>query len=305
MNAKAASGAEALAEVGTIAILGVGLIGGSLGLALKAAGFAGRIIGFNRRESEADLARARGAVDASATSMQAAVETADLVILCMGPGVMPSVMAQIAPVCPGHAVISDVGSVKAGIVKAGEALFGGRFVGAHPIAGREQHGIEAALPALFADRSCVLTPSQGTEQRALRIVRALWQAVGSEVHEMDAGLHDQMLALTSHLPHLLAYVLLDLVAGHPQQQQIAALLGGGFRDFSRIASSDPVLWADISLQNRQALLEILADYRQQLDSLATALAIEDGEALQKRFSRGKMARDALFGPHPEGLKQND
>lgn len=304
MNARAASGAEALAEVGTIAILGVGLIGGSLGLALKAAGFPGRIIGFNRRESEADLARARGAVDASAPSVQAAVEAADLVVLCMAPGVMPAVMAQIAPVCPGHAVISDVGSVKTGIQRAGQALFGGRFVGAHPIAGREQHGIEAALPALFADRSCVLTPSQGTEQRALRIVRALWQAVGSEVHEMDAGLHDQMLALTSHLPHLLAYVLLDLVAGHPQQQ-IAALLGGGFRDFSRIASSDPVLWADISLQNRQALLEILADYRQQLDFLATALEGEDGEALQKRFSRGKVARDALLGPHPEGLKQND
>lgn len=304
MQMQTESSADALAKVETIAILGVGLIGGSLGLALKAAGYTGRIIGYNRRESEAALARARGAVDESASSVETAVEKADLVVLCMGPGVMPAVMAQIAPVCAAHAVVSDVGSVKAGIVAAGEALFGGRFVGAHPIAGREQHGIESALPTLFSDRACVLTPSSLTARGALQIVHALWQVVGSHVHEIEAGLHDQMLALTSHLPHLLAYSLLDLVEDH-SQQQISMLLGGGFRDFSRIGSSDPSLWADISMQNRQPLLKVLADYKEQLDTLTAALDSGDGEALLQRFTRAKAARDALFDPHPEGLKQND
>lgn len=298
-------GVGTLAEIGTIAILGAGLIGGSLGLALKAAGFPGRIIGFNRRESEATLARARGAVDESAPSMQAAAEAADLVILCMGPGMMPTVMAQIAPVCSGHAIISDVGSVKAGIQDAGEVLFGGRFVGAHPIAGREQHGVAAAMPELFTGRTCVLTPTSRSDRDVLGVVRELWQAVGSEVLEMDAGLHDQMLALTSHLPHLLAYALLDLVAKHPRQQDIPALLGGGFHDFSRIASSDPMLWTDISSQNRQALLEVLAAYNGQLASLVSALESGDSEGLLQCFSRGKAARDALFAPHAQGLKQND
>lgn len=286
-----------LAGVERIAVLGVGLIGGSLALTLRRAGYSGRIAGYSRRTAESERALALGVVDEAAATPAEAVAGADLVVLGVPPGAMPALMAQIAPTCAGQAVVTDVGSVKAAVVAAGEAQFGGRFIGAHPIAGKERHGVAAAEAGLFRHSRCVITPTATSDPRALDLVRALWAAAGCEVLEMPPAVHDEALAVTSHLPHLLAFALMEQFAAHPRSKELSRLTGGGFRDFSRIASSDPALWADIALQNREALLQAVQIYQQTLERFAEQLRQGDQAALAAGFARAKRARDAVLATH--------
>ena len=274
-----------------VAIIGVGLMGGSLGLALRGAGFAGQIVGYNRQPSEAATALRMGAVDLCADSPEDAVRDADLVIFATPPGSIPALMRQVAPACLPGAIVSDVGSTKQNLVAAGEAGFGARFVGAHPIAGKERHGVAAAEATLFVGSRCVLTPTATTNTEALNRIKQLWQCVGCEVLEMTPVAHDQALALTSHLPHLLAYALLAQLADHVD---LGRLSGGGFRDFTRIGGSDPMLWADICLDNRDALLAAITGFEQQLQTLKQALSDRRAADLQQQLTRARDARIAIL-----------
>lgn len=277
-----------------IAILGVGLIGGSLALALRRAGFSGEIAGYNRQAAERDKALRLGVVDIACEHPQQACADADLVVLAVPPGVMAGLMREIRPACREDALISDVGSSKAGIVAAGEELFEHRFVGAHPIAGKELRGLDAAAADLFENARCVLTPTARTDAVALHRLRSLWEAVGSQVLEMSPLAHDQALALTSHLPHVLAFLLLDQLRVQSQQVDLSRLAGSGLRDFSRIAGSDGMLWADICLENKSALRAALEGFEHRLLHFRKSLDAEDFDGIRECFTQAGAARNAIF-----------
>lgn len=277
-----------------IAILGVGLIGGSLALALRRAGFSGEIAGYNRQAGERDKALRLGVVNAAHERPEQACAEADLVILAVPPGAMADLMRAIRPACKPDVLVSDVGSSKEGIVAAGEGFFGGRFVGAHPIAGKERRGLEAAEAGLFERARCVLTPTAHTDPAALSQVRSLWETVGSQVLEMSPSAHDQALALTSHLPHVLAFLLLDQVRVEGGQGDLGRLAGSGLRDFSRIAGSDGALWADICLENRTALRAALLAFEHRLLDFKKRLDTEDFDGIRECFSQASVARNAIF-----------
>jgi prephenate dehydrogenase len=209
---------------------------------------------------------------------------------------MAGILGAIAPYLMPGSVVTDVGSVKGTIVEAARAVLGEKlnsFVPGHPIAGTERTGVEASFSSLFVGRRVVLTPLPETSAEALARVRAMWQAAGAEVVSMSVEHHDSVLAATSHLPHLLAYALVDMLARLDDSREIFAYAAGGFRDFTRIASSDPVMWRDISLANREAIVSMLKQYQAEVNGLIKAVAAGDGERLQTLFARAKAARDAL------------
>ena len=281
-----------------VTVIGVGLIGGSLALALKNSSFCNEIVGAGRSRDNLDKAVELGVIDRYSIDLKEAVAGADLVFLAVPMGMMASVMEEIAGAVPAHAVITDAGSVKAPVVEAAKMHLSSsinRFVPGHPIAGNENSGVSAAFKDLYQWRRVILTPMQNTSAEAIDLVTAMWKAAGAEITTMSVEQHDRVLASTSHLPHMLAFGLVDSLARLPDSDDVFRYAAGGFRDFTRIASSDPVMWRDICLANSSALLEALQRYETDMQEIHTAIESKDGDKLLEIFVRAKKARDEFTG----------
>ncbi len=277
-----------------LTIIGAGLIGGSLARALREAGVVGEIVGAGRDRAHLQRAQALGVITRYTTDLAAAVQGADMVFLAVPVGAMEVVLRAIAPQLPADAVLTDAGSTKVSVIAAAQRVFGALpagFVPGHPIAGTENSGVEASFAGLYRGRRVILTPTTASSAEAVERVRALWLATGAEVTEMDAEHHDRVLAATSHLPHLLAFGLVDTLAKMGDKQEIFAYAAGGFRDFTRIASSDPRMWRDICTHNEPALLALLDRFEVDLKRLREAIANDDGDYLLEVFSHAKATRD--------------
>ncbi|MGR8918069.1 MAG: prephenate dehydrogenase [Gammaproteobacteria bacterium] len=282
-----------------LAVIGVGLIGGSLALALRRAGAVGEVIGAGRSRDNLELARERGIVDRYTTEPAQAVAGADMVVVATALGATAEVLGTIAGRCADDAVLTDVGSAKGSVIDAARAALGddfGSFVPGHPIAGTENSGAGAAFAELYERHKVILTPVAETRPAALERVRAMWTACGASVVDMDAAAHDRALAATSHLPHLLAYNLVDTLARRADAADVFEFAAGGFRDFTRIASSSPSMWTQIALANRDALLESCAEFAEHYAALVAALEQGDAAALERAFGNAKRTRDALVVP---------
>ncbi len=277
-----------------LTIIGVGLIGGSLARALKQAGAVGEVVGAGRDVQHLQRALALGVVDRIEMDLAAAVQGADMVLVAVPVGAMEDVFRAIAPTLPADAVLTDVGSTKASVVTAAHSAFGElpkNFVPGHPIAGTEKSGVEASFAELYDGRRVILTPTENSTSQAVARVRAMWEQAGAEVVETRVEHHDEVLAATSHLPHLLAFSLVDTLATLDDKREIFEYAAGGFRDFTRIASSDPEMWHDICLHNEPALLKMLERFEADLGRLRQAIADNDGDYLLQVFKRAKAARD--------------
>ncbi len=277
-----------------LAVIGVGLIGGSLARALRAAGEVGEILGCGRKIPNLERARELGVIDRYTQDMGKAVEGADMVLLAIPLGAMRAAFAAIKGHLSPTAVVTDGGSVKGCVVADAQAVFGqvpGNFVPGHPIAGTEHSGVEASFAELYQDRRVILTPVKETREEALQRVEAMWRICGAEVIRMDVVHHDEVLAATSHLPHMLAFSLVDALARMKENDEIFRYAAGGFRDFTRIASSNPVMWRDICLANKGPLGQMLKRFAGELHDLADALDSADGQDLLQIFERAKAARD--------------
>ncbi|MCF6337404.1 MAG: prephenate dehydrogenase/arogenate dehydrogenase family protein [Gammaproteobacteria bacterium] len=277
-----------------LTIIGVGLIGGSLARALKRAGVVGEVVGAGRDVQHLQQALALGVVDRIETDLALAVQGADIVVVATPVGAAEAVFRSIAPGLSADTILTDVGSTKASVVAAARAAFGQlpeNFVPGHPIAGAEKSGVEASFAELFKGRRIILTPTKNSAPQAVTRVRTMWEKVGANVVETGVEHHDEVLAATSHLPHLLAFSLVDTLAKLDTKQEVFEYAAGGFRDFTRIASSDPEIWHDICLHNSPALLQILARFEADLDKLRQAIADSDSEYLLQVFTQAKAARD--------------
>ncbi|MDK9718482.1 MAG: prephenate dehydrogenase/arogenate dehydrogenase family protein [Trichlorobacter sp.] len=281
----------------TLAVIGVGLIGGSFSRALKAAGVVQRVIGFDLDPDNLAEALQLGVVDEVAADYAAAVSAADLVFLAVPVRAMTAAVTACAPYLPAGCVVTDGGSVKEDLVAACEPLMpeGCHFVGGHPISGTEHSGAKASFATLFQGRRCILTPTGRTNQQALELVQRLWEAAGSRVECMEPLTHDRVFAAVSHLPHMVAYALVHAVDRSAEEEEnILAFSAGGFRDFTRIASSDPSMWRDIALMNRLPLLSVLDRYQQEFAALKEKVAAGDGVWLENYFTTSKRLRDEII-----------
>ena len=280
-----------------LCIIGVGLIGGSLARALREAGEVGEVIGCGRGEANLQAAVRLGVVDRYDTDPAHAVAGADVVVVAVPLGAMEAVLRSIVPHLAPEAIVTDVGSAKGSVVADVARVYGGippRFVPGHPIAGTENSGVEASFATLFKRRRVILTPLAETAATAHRLIQQMWELTGAEVVDMGVRHHDAVLAATSHLPHLLAYTLVDTLARLDDRAEIFRYAAGGFRDFTRIASSDPTMWRDICVANREQLLEMIALFNADLAQLAEAIRNDDPAALLATFQRAKRARDNLY-----------
>ncbi len=283
-----------MARIGKLVVVGVGLIGGSFALALKEAGAVGRVTGVGRGGRNIRRALELKIIDAAGAFDRATFADADLALLAVPVGQMRVVMRAIAPLIGAKTVVTDAGSTKEDVIAlARRELKGGlaRFVPGHPIAGTEKSGAESAFAGLYRGRRVVLTPLAGTEPRALALVRSVWRRCGASVSELEPRQHDRVLAAVSHLPHVLAYALVDQVARAKNAKQLFSFAAGGFRDFTRIAASHPEMWRDICLANRRALLAELARYGGELQRVRKMLERGDARALHALFSGARGARD--------------
>lgn len=277
-----------------LTIVGVGLIGGSLARALKAANACDEIVGWGRNAEQLQKAKALGVIDRAESDLGSAVKDAEIVVIGVPVGAMEEILSALKPHLGAQTIVTDVGSTKASVVEAARKVFGivpPRFIPGHPIAGTEQSGVEASLADLFQQRRVILTPDDDSDPDALQLVREMWQQTGAEVTEMSVAHHDEVLAATSHLPHMLAFTLVDTLARLEDHDDIFRYAAGGFRDFTRIASSSPQMWHDICLNNREALLKMLRRYSSDLQLLANAIEQGDGKALLDTFERARAARD--------------
>lgn len=280
-----------------ILVVGVGLIGGSMALALKERGFAGEIVGYGRTQANLDEALVMGVIDRAAADLTTAAAEADLVVVAVPVQASAAVFSQVKGSLQSDAVVTDVGSTKKSIVDVARQTLGNhfqRFVPGHPIAGSEKSGAVSANSNLFVNRHVILTPHEDNAADTIDRVTALWRHTGASVSRLPAEYHDQVLAATSHLPHLLAYGLVSTLAQQPGHEDIFKYAAGGFRDFTRIASSDPVMWRDICLDNKTAIQSILDHFRDTLDQLSEFMANDDGDALYDVFTAAKAQRDQLI-----------
>ncbi|WP_117315764.1 prephenate dehydrogenase [Chromatocurvus halotolerans] len=283
----------------TVAIIGLGLIGGSLALALREAGEAGELLGCDKQADAVAEGIARRVIDRALQSPREALAQADIIVLCVPTMAAADLLADLtqeAARTGSSAIITDVASVKGGLEARMLAQHGcvpPRVVLGHPIAGSERSGVGAARGGLFRDHLTILTPAENTDADALADVSHLWRAAGASVVCMAVSTHDRVLAATSHLPHVLAYCLVDTLARSPHGDDVFRFAAGGFRDFTRIASSDPVMWRDVALANRGALLEAIDDFAQHLITLRAAIDAGDGDALLQTFTAAKTARDSF------------
>ena len=280
--------------INRLTIIGVGLIGGSLALALKNARTVGRIVGYGRNLAHLQKAAELGVIDAYETEIGAAVRDADVIVLAAPVGSTLAILQSIKPHLSAQTIITDVGSSKGAVVQAAQQVFGDaltNFVPGHPIAGTEKSGVEAAFPSLFQKRRVILTPLETTDAKAVRIVRDMWRQTGALVEQTSVEHHDHVLAATSHLPHMLAFALVDALATLDDKAEIFRFAAGGFRDFTRIASSDPQMWHDICVTNDKAIVAMLDVFMADLERLRNAINSGDSDYLLQVFTRAKKARD--------------
>jgi prephenate dehydrogenase len=282
-----------------LVIIGVGLIGGSLARILRQqSDGCGEIIGCGRGVANLQTAVNLGVIDRYTTDIAEAVIDADMIVVAVPLGAMAQTFAAMLPNLAPHAIVTDVGSAKGSVVADARAQLAHHlpyFVPGHPIAGTEKSGVTASFAELFQQRRVILTPLPETDQLAHAKVRQMWELAGAEVVNMDVSHHDEVLAATSHLPHILAYSLVDTLAKMEERAEIFRFSAGGFRDFSRIASSDPQMWHDICLSNREAVLHVLDLFSHKLQDLTAALEQQDSKTILEIFRRAKTARDKLSG----------
>ena len=280
-----------------LAIIGVGLIGGSLALALKEAGAVGQVVGCGRGRPNLEKALELGVIDSYTREPAEAVRDADVVFLATPVKSLAEVAREIIPALKPGAVLTDGGSVKGAVVAAIEPLLRDDvyFVPGHPIAGTEKSGAEAAFASLYRGKRCILTPLAETSERAVDLVERIWRCAGSHVERMSLEKHDKVLAAISHLPHMVAYSLVNAVGSYDHyEENILEYSAGGFRDFTRIASSDPTMWRDIAETNRDALLEMMSQFERFFAELKNDVAEGSGEKLFEFFLRSKQLRDGIL-----------
>ncbi|WP_350282044.1 prephenate dehydrogenase/arogenate dehydrogenase family protein [Nitrosomonas sp.] len=289
----------AFPAISKLVVVGVGLIGGSFALALRRAGLAGRIVGMGRSPENMQRALELGIIDEQTSDFASALSGADFVLLAIPVKQTARVMQQMTPHLEAHTIISDVGSTKQNVVQAARANLGKRierFIPAHPIAGTEFNGAEAAFPDLFQDKPVILTPLQENDQQIVDRVADLWQHCGASVSSMLPEQHDQLLAAISHLPHMLAFSLMQHIRtlsqtlGEGNPLALLRLAGSSLNDMTRITASSPEMWRDICLENRAALLAQIEAYQQELSGLQQMLADHDGESLEKLFAEARAIR---------------
>ena len=283
---------------GRVALIGLGLIAGSMSLAMRRAGLAGEVVGYARSAETRGIARDIGLCDRIEDSALAAVKDADLVVLCVPVGAMGAVAAEIAPGLKAGATVSDVGSVKRAVIDtvAPHLPQDVHFIPAHPLAGTEHSGPRSGFAALFDNRWCIIVPPAGADREAVGRLDALWQGMGSLTSEMEADHHDLVLAVTSHAPHLIAYTMVGVAddLGRVTDSEVIKYSAAGFRDFTRIAASDPTMWRDVFLNNRDATLEILGRFTEELFALQRAIRTGDGDHLHEYFSRTRAIRRGII-----------
>jgi cyclohexadieny/prephenate dehydrogenase len=281
-----------------VALLGVGLIGSSMAHAMRRAGVAGHIAGYSKRVETLDLARTVGFAHSLYSDAAACVRGADLVVLATPVGSFGGLAEEIAPELKQGAILSDVGSVKGAVIRdVGPSVPDGvHFIPAHPIAGTEQSGPTSGFAELFDGRWCILTPPPGTNPEAVAKLKSFWEALGSQVEVMDARRHDLVLAITSHVPHLIAYNIVGTADDLETvtENEVIKFSAGGFRDFTRIAASDPTMWRDVFLNNREAVLEVLGRFSEDLSALQRAIRWGDGETLHTLFTRTRAIRRSII-----------
>jgi prephenate dehydrogenase len=278
-------------------VIGVGLIGGSLALAMKEAGLVGEVVGVGRGEENLKAALRLGVVDSYTTDPSVGVKDADLIFLATPVLALAGLVKTIAANLKPGAIVTDGGSVKQAVIDVVEPALppGIHFVPGHPIAGTENSGAEAAFSTLYRDRRCILTPTKNTNRDALQLMTRIWEAAGSEVVLMDVEKHDRVLAAISHLPHMVAYALVVAGSSYDRyEENVLEYSAGGFKDFTRIASSDPTMWRDIALTNRDALLEMMTHFETFLAELKEDIKTGDGEKLFNFFLTAKQNRDAIL-----------
>ncbi len=290
--------AEAKPMFQRVALIGIGLIGSSISHAARRAGLAQSIVGSARTPQTVETALKLGIIDHGYASAREAADGADLVILCVPVGLCGPIAKEIAPVLKPGAILTDVGSVKGSIVRdvAPHVPAGVHFVAGHPIAGTEQSGPESGFAELFDGRWCILTPEAGTDTAAVEKLKVFWQKLGSNVEIMSPDHHDLVLAITSHLPHLIAFNIVN-TAAHLERvtdSEVIKFSAGGFRDFTRIAASDPVMWRDVFLNNKDAVLEMLGRFSEDLATLQRAIRFGDGETLHTLFSDARSIRRGVI-----------
>jgi len=277
-------------------IFGVGLIGGSVALALKKANqYAPHIVGVGRGESSLKIALDLGVIDEASDNIEQALKGADMVLIATPVAQTPEILRAIKPHLTTSTIITDAGSTKSDVLSYAHNILGNlsaQFVGGHPIAGAEKSGVSAANSELFLNKNVVLTPTDETQLNAINAVQEMWQTCGAKVTNMTASSHDSIFAAVSHLPHLLAFALVNDLATRPNADQLFDFAASGFRDFTRIAGSSPEMWRDISLANKTALLSELSTYQAEVSNLKTMLENEDAASLQALFERASLARNA-------------
>ncbi len=280
--------------INRLCIFGVGLIGGSLAMALRKAGYCKEVVGCSRNETHLMEAKQLGVIDDFTTDATEAVKGADVIFLAVPLGAMQPILKTIKDHIPEHAIITDGGSAKGCVKKAAESVFGSlptRFILGHPIAGREKSGVSAAIDDLYEQRKVILTPVDNTDADALSVVKEMWQTAGATVEQLGVEEHDQILAATSHLPHILAFELVSTLSNSAVSENVFNYAAGGFQDFTRIASSDPVMWRDICLKNKDAILGMLGEFEGRLAELKKQMLNDDAEAILESFTEAKEARD--------------
>jgi cyclohexadieny/prephenate dehydrogenase len=281
-----------------VALIGLGLIGSSLSHAMRRAGLARRIVGHARTGQTRETALRLGLVEAACETAAEAAEGADLVVLCAPIGAYAALAQEIGPVLRANAILTDVGSVKGAVVRdvGPHVPHGVHFIPGHPIAGTEHSGPEAGFAELFDGRWCVLTPPPGADRTAVDRLAAFWDACGSHVEIMDADHHDLVLAITSHVPHLIAYNIVN-TARHLERvtdTEVIKFSAGGFRDFTRIAASDPVMWRDVFLNNKEAVLEMLGRFSEDLTALQRAIRYGEADTLHRLFTEARATRRGII-----------
>jgi prephenate dehydrogenase len=279
-----------------ITIIGVGLIGGSLAKAIKENQLANKVCGYGRDQSRLEKAKNTNIIDELSTNIDEAVKGADIVIIATPVGTFKQILEAIEPLITEQVIISDVGSTKTNIVKIVNEVLGEKskcFVPAHPIAGKEKSGFEVSVPDLFKDKKTIITPLENNAPESIKVIHDMWIGTGAEVDYLSPESHDELLGMTSHLPHMLAFSLVNYLVSQSPNASIYA--GGGFKDFSRIASGDAVMWRDICIQNKEQIIDHLMGYPSTLSELINAIDDDDSERLEMLFTTAKNTRDSWVG----------
>lgn len=282
--------------INKITIVGVGLIGGSLAKALKEKNLAKTVFGYGRDRSRLEEAKKSNIIDDYSTQIEKAVNHADIIVIATPVGTFRNIFSEVKPLIVDDVIISDVGSTKTNIVDIAKEILGDKsqcFVPAHPIAGKEKSGFEASDGNLYIGKKVIITPIEDNSSESIQVIESMWKNVGAEVDFMSPQSHDDLLGMTSHLPHMLAFSLVNYLVDQNPSASIYA--GGGFKDFSRIASGDAVMWRDICLQNKDKIITHLRGYQSTVEELIDAIDQEESDKLELLFATAKKTRDSWIG----------